>query len=632
MSRRCFLVLLVLFVIPMPSSADEVAPPAIHVTFPDDPAVIDVKRDHGAKGDGITDDTDALQAALDAADRDSRTKTTRVVFLPDGTYRLTKTLVVNRDRTGSGLGPWLYGQSRDGTILRLDDGMKGVTALLRTHPMDQGTTSANWFMRNIRNLTIDVGNNPQTDGIRYHATNTGLIQNVWIKGNGRRGIDCSFLSENGPSGVQDVTIEGFDVGVHAHWIYGLTLSRITIRNCREVGIDIVANVVGIEDLAVRDTPQALRVTYPNDWHWWSGIVAIVGGDFSGGDPSKPAIFNTGALFARKIKTSGFQKVLESATPGGSLDAATITEYRSHPTAVAVEGTDPTSLGLPVRREPVVAWENDLKKWLCVNDFGAIPGDNKDDSEAFRACFEEASRRGATFVTVRGVGGGDPNWYNLDGEVHVPRPIRMVIGLGFGRILNGAEGRFVMDESSEPIVAFRHVYGFGGPAPRLENRGAGALVVESAECLAIGTGPGSIFLTDVSGMLELNNPASTCWARQLNPEGTRDPALVVNIGGTLWVLGTKSEASGTRFATFRGGRTEILGAYEYTTDQIDPDDPRPIFLSEDSDLFVAGTRELCFHGKPYVQKLRDVRGGVGHVLNGESLRGRSWSILGARGKK
>ncbi len=145
------------------------------IVFPDDECVIDVKRDFGARGDGTTDDTAALQAALDAGSG-GEVKQHKIVYLPNGIYRIRDTLVVNREKGGSGLGPWLYGESRDGVIIRLDDGVEGVNSVLRTHPKDEGKTSANWFMRTVRNLTIDAGDNPETDGVRWFASNTGSAQ------------------------------------------------------------------------------------------------------------------------------------------------------------------------------------------------------------------------------------------------------------------------------------------------------------------------------------------------------------------------------------------------------------------------------------------------------------------------
>jgi hypothetical protein len=69
--------------------------------------VINVK-DHGAKGDGQTDDTAAIRKALEAV---ALARTGAIVFFPDGTYVISGVLFVHTSRTV------LRGQSRNGTRL-----------------------------------------------------------------------------------------------------------------------------------------------------------------------------------------------------------------------------------------------------------------------------------------------------------------------------------------------------------------------------------------------------------------------------------------------------------------------------------------------------------------------------------
>lgn len=67
-------------------------------------------RDFGAVGDGVADDTEALQAGLDAIS--AKNAHNRTLFFPEGTYRVTKTLFQNYT-----YGAQLLGVGR-GSVLR----------------------------------------------------------------------------------------------------------------------------------------------------------------------------------------------------------------------------------------------------------------------------------------------------------------------------------------------------------------------------------------------------------------------------------------------------------------------------------------------------------------------------------
>ncbi|MEO1401611.1 MAG: glycosyl hydrolase family 28-related protein, partial [Cyanobacteria bacterium J06635_1] len=178
---------------------------AAEIVFPDDPAIVINVRDFGAQGDGIADDTQAIQNAIYAAG-ESR----RALYFPNGTYRVTQEIRFENANGGSlNIGPHLYGQSQAGVVLKLDDNAAGFQdpdnpkrAVIRAINVEDGTdfrsVSADFFNRYLINFTIDTGNNPGATGIKFYSNNTGILRNVRIIGDGSIGLDLNAVDLNGP--------------------------------------------------------------------------------------------------------------------------------------------------------------------------------------------------------------------------------------------------------------------------------------------------------------------------------------------------------------------------------------------------------------------------------------------------
>lgn len=204
--------------------------------FPSDFNIANIKTDYGAKGDGATDDTAAIQKALN----DGRTEgenyygKPKAIYLPAGTYLVSNTL------TWNGCCGSLQGQGSQSSIIKLKDNAIGYSnpdapkAVIKT---PEGNMS---FRQNIFALGVDVGkNNPGAIGIDYIANNTGTISNVTISsgdGKGKVGLDMS-RQWPGPCLLKNIQIKGFDYGIYIkHAEYGPSFEHITLSNQKVAGI------------------------------------------------------------------------------------------------------------------------------------------------------------------------------------------------------------------------------------------------------------------------------------------------------------------------------------------------------------------------------------------------------------
>ncbi len=618
------------------------APRAGDIVMPADPrAVIDVKRDCGARGDGITDDTEALQSAIE---RTGGQDYTRLIYLPKGVYRITRTLVFKPPgdgREGSMVGPWLWGENRDQTIIRLADDAEGFgdpanprEAIRGLSRPDGARMNADFFDRTLVNLTIDTGSNIGAVGIKFYSNNTGLMRNVLIRGRGVCGLDLGFNDQNGPLLVQDVEIEGFAVGIRTgHILNSQTLSRITIRGVREVGLLHRGQVLAVEGLYVAGAPLAVD-------SGGNGVLTLIDSVLEGpSGAAGPAIkLEEGHLYAARVTTRNYGAAIVADAPAGGVAGPDVAEYSSHDVETLAGGWPKAGLLFEPRREPEAPYPDKAADWVCANDYGARAGDQEDDAPAFQRAIDAAAGKGAGTVYLLGGKRGDPNWYWMKQNVRVYGSVRRIMGFGFVRILGGLSSdpdypenlaRFVVDEdpNGEPLVVFEHLQVFAPqPSFGIEARAPGRVVVCRTTGGTVIARPNTqVFMTNCVGHC-YQQAGSTIFARQWNTE--RGPEKVGvntrNDGGRLWVLGMKTEAKSTKVATLNNGRTEVLGVHNYNTSGVKDD--TAFFTVNDAALSVAGYREVCFGGAWW-------RIPVAAVLDGTTYRQPSrpwqtWSLLRA----
>ncbi|KAI0687135.1 exo-beta-1,3-glucanase [Cytidiella melzeri] len=270
-------------------------------------------KDFGAKGDGVADDTNAINAAISTGARS-------VVYLPAGTYLVSSPIIA------------LYltqiiGDARRPPTILASRSFTGL-AVIDANPYipdgwgAQYYVNQNNFFRSVRNIRIDLTKMPvavEATGLHWQVSQATSLMNIVVdmstaKGNKHRGM----FMENGSGGFMgDMVFNGGSIGMN------VGNQQFTVRN-----------------VTINNTATAIQCI----WNWGKRHVVHVLGchlkEVSGQDGHTKVSQTVGAVAiidATVINTPIFiQNSKPSTSLAGSLVLNNI-QLQNVPTAVGVAG-------------------------------------------------------------------------------------------------------------------------------------------------------------------------------------------------------------------------------------------------------------------------------------------------------
>ncbi|KAH7869711.1 exo-beta-1,3-glucanase [Lentinula edodes] len=430
-------------------------------------------KDFGAKGDGVTDDTAAINNAISSGGRcgggscASSTVSPAVVFFPQGTYLVSSPIIAYYYTQ-------LIGDARVPPTLLASPSFAGMAVIDADPYIPNGGGDPTWTsfsFRSVRNFVIDVRQVPATNsqgtGIHWQvAQATSLMnivfemstaadtahQGIWME-NGSGGFMGDLVFNGGKFGmwvgnqqftVRNITVNNANTAVFGIWNWGWTFQGVTINNC-QVGFDLTTGgltestqTVGGEaiiDAVVSNTPIFVRTSQPSNGKLAGSIVinnaqltnvptavGVVGGaTVLAGGTTTIASFGQGNVYKGTNGASTFtQGSIPAANKASSLlDSAGHIFGKMHPqyTNYAVS------------------------QFVSVKDNGAKGDGHTDDTAALNAIFAKFSGCNIIFF--------DAGTYIVTQTLTIPAGTQ-IVGEGWS-VIAGSGAAFQDINNPKPVV-------------------------------------------------------------------------------------------------------------------------------------------------------------------------------------
>ncbi|KAK3953407.1 pectate lyase superfamily protein-domain-containing protein [Pseudoneurospora amorphoporcata] len=456
-------------------------------------------RDYGAKGDGSSDDTEAINKAIADGKRcaqgcSSSTTTPALVYFPPGTYVVSKPIIQ------------LYYTQLVGDVITPPtiqaapsfEGMAVIDADPYSDEGDNWWVNQNNFFRQIRNFVIDLTKMPvnRGAGIHWQVAQATSLQNLVFnmrKDGGAENAQQGIFMDNGSGGfMSDLTFNGGKYGaffgnqqfttrnltfndcqtaIFMNWNWAWTFQDVKINNC-QVGIDMsnggpTGQTVGsvlVVDSKFSNTPIGVKTAYDPQSPQTNGTLILDNVDMSG---TAQAVYNnaTGATILEGSQTVGFfaQGRAYTGKPGSAGKAVQKPDSGVKKPDVLLD----SSTGKVFTRSKPQYENVPASSFLSVKSAGAKGDGKTDDSDAIQAVFDKATQDQIVYF--------DHGAYLVTKTIKVPKNIK-ITGEIWPMILAGGDKTFKDQKDPKPVFQVGQpgdtgavemsdlIFGTAGPQP------------------------------------------------------------------------------------------------------------------------------------------------------------------------